>query len=164
MKKSHILNLGNPRKVKDNLIDVLDEAALEKIETEIRQNVLGLYNLGYQHYSFANKQSPAHWRQRVSRLYYAAYNISRSLRLFVKGIYSQDVKDHQKFNELPDDFPSKDRYVNQLEILREDRNMCDYDHTSRAGDLVLGTSIATSLVKDFLNTAKSYLIDKGVEL
>ena len=35
MKSSHLLNLGNPRKVKENLSSILDRAALDSIETEI---------------------------------------------------------------------------------------------------------------------------------
>ncbi len=82
----------------------------------------------------------------------------------MSGDYSSEVKDHKKFNKLPDDFPSKARYANQLDVLREDRNMCDYDHTCRASDLVLGTIQSTSLVKEFLDDAKSYLSLKGLKL
>ena len=164
LKTPHLLNLGNVRKVKTNLSEILNQTALDKIEAEIGANVKALYRLGRQHYLFAQRQPSANWRQRVSRLYYAAYNVSRAVRLFISGAYSTQVKDHQKFNELPDDFPSRERYANQLEVLREDRNMCDYDHTCRSSDLVLGTKESTTLVKEFLDTAKSYLASKEVEL
>ena len=164
MKTPHLLNLGNPRKVKENLSGFLDQVVLDRIEAEIAANSKALYQLGRHHYLFAVKQSPFNWRQRVSRLYYAAYNASRSIRLFVSGKYSTEVKDHQRFNELPDDFPSKDRFANQLAVLREDRNLCDYDHTCRANDLILGTSESTSLTKKFLDASKSYLSLKGLNL
>lgn len=164
MKTPHLLNLGNPRKVKENLSGILDQAAIDRIESEIGTNAKALYRLGRQHYLFAFRQPSSNWRHRVSRLYYAAYNVSRAVRLFVLGAYSTEVKDHQKFNDLPGDFPSKDRYSNQLAVLRNDRNMCDYDHTCRASDLILGTAQSTCLVKDFLDSARSYLVIKGLKL
>ncbi len=164
MKTPHLLNLGNPRKVKENLSGILDQAVLDKIEDEICANAKALYRLGRQHYLFALRQSSPNWRQRVSRLYYAAYNVSRAVRLFVSGTYSTEVKDHQKFNELPADFPSKDRYANKLAFLREDRNMCDYDHVCSASDLLLRTIQSNSLVKEFLDDARLYLAVKGLKV
>jgi hypothetical protein len=159
-----LLNLGNARKVKDNLSGCLDTIALEKLEAEIVANAIALFHLGRNHQRFALRQSSQHWRQKVSRLYYAAYNVSRSVRLFVAGEYSTEIKDHQKYENLPDDFPRKARYVNQLAILREDRNTCDYDHLSRASDLVLGSTAATGLVNDFINDAKNYLHQRGLSV
>lgn len=164
MRSPHLLNLGNARKVKENLSGVLDTAALDRLEAEIVANAIALFNLGRYHHIFALRQSPRHWRQRVSRLYYAAYNVSRSVRLFVAGEYSTEIKDHQKYENLPDDFPSKARYVNQLGILREDRNTCDYDHLSRASDLALGSTEATKLVNDFINDARIYLREKRLNV
>ena len=112
MKSSHLLNLGNPRKVKGNLSSILDKAALDRIETEIEKNVLALLDLAKRHYNFARKQSNPNWRQKISRLYYAAYNASRAVRLYVSGHYSTDVRDHQKSEKLPDDFPNRAQYVN----------------------------------------------------
>ena len=132
MKTPHLLNLGNPRKVKDNLSGLLDATALGLIESEIEGNTRALMVLARTHYRFAARQSAPNWRQKVSRLYYAGYNAARALRLYVNGEYSTDVKDHQKFENLPNDFPSRSRYINQLAILREDRNTCDYDHLSSA--------------------------------
>ncbi len=150
--------------MKENLSGILDQAGLDKIESESVSNVKSLYKLGKGFFSFATSQTSYNWRQRISRLYYAAYNVSRCIRLFISGSYGSEVKDHKKFDELPDDFPSKARYANQLDVLREDRNMCDYDHTCRANDLVLGTSQSTTLVKEFLDDAKSYLSRKGLTL
>ena len=160
METPHLLNLGNVRKVKKELSGILDEAALERIEREIQSNVTALLALAQRHYRFAVRQSRPNWRQRVSRLYYAAYNASRAVRLLVTGDYSSNVKDHQKFNKLPNDFPSRDRYVNKLAVLREDRNTCDYDHNSKVRDLVLGTRDSTELVHEFLRDANAYISNK----
>lgn len=164
VKTPHLLNLGNARRVKENLSKILDKPALDAIENEIARNAAALYRLGLHHLQFARRQPGAHWRQRISRLYYGAYNISRAVRLFVTGAYASDVKDHQKFDELPDDFPSRERFANQLAVLREDRNTCDYDHASRARDLVLGTRASTLLVKEFASRARDYFKSKGLTI
>ena len=164
MKAPHLLNLGNARKVKQNLSGILPRRALAQIEQEIARNATRLYALGRHHYLFAMRQSSPNWRQKVSRLYYAAYNVSRAVRLQVSGDYSTDVKDHQKFDNLPDDFPARPRYANQLAVLREDRNTCDYDHTATAVDLALGTTESTMLVREFLDDAKSYLRSHDLSL
>ena len=84
--------------------------------------------------------------------------------MYISGEYSTDVKDHQKFNNLPEDFPSHSRYSNQFSILREDRNTCDYDHMSTAKDLVLGSRVTEDLVREFLEDVKKYLNDRGMRL
>jgi len=164
VKSPHLLNLGNPRKVKYELSSILDKSALETIENEIARNAISLFSVGLGHYRFAMKQTAPNWRQKVSRLYYSAYSVSRAVRLFTSGEYSTDVGDHQRFDKLPDDFPSKARFANQLAVLREDRNTCDYDHKCHARDLVLGTRNAALLVKDFLEKAENYLKNKGLKV
>ena len=164
MKSPHLLNLGNARKVKQNLSAILDAPAMDCIEAEIEANVRALLALGIRHYRFAYRQSAPNWRQKVSRLYYAAYNSGRAVRLYVAGDYSTEVKDHQNVDKMPDDFPNRARYVNQLPILREDRNACDYDHLATASDLALGTHDSSELVKDFLDDVTTYLRGKGLTL
>ncbi len=164
MRSPHLLNLGNPRKVKEHLSGILDSASLELIEADIVANTVALLSLAKNHYSFAIHLSRSNWRQRVSRLYYSAYNASRAVRLFVSGDYSADVKDHQRFYNLPDDFPSRSEYVNKLQVLREDRNTCDYDHLSSDKDLVLGSRDSTKLVGEFLKDVFIYLKGKGIKL
>ena len=132
MKSPHLLRAApNVRKLKDNLINVVTADAISAIETEIRTNVAQLYALGLNHYYFAARQNNRSWRQKISRLYYAAYNVSRAVRLCVSGEYSIDSSDHKKIDTLPDDFPNRNRYANRLTVLRDDRNLCDYDHTAK---------------------------------
>ena len=163
-KQPHLLNLGNARKVKENLSGILSPSALDRIETEIAANTVSLIGLARKHYKFAAKQSPANWRQKVSRVYYAAYNAVRAVRFYVAGEYSTEVKDHYKFDKLPDDFPHRARYVNQLAVLRTDRNTSDYDHLSSADDLILGSTRSAVLVKELLDDAVLYLRKKGLDL
>ncbi len=164
MKSSNLLNLGNARKVKENLTSILNQDALDAIEAEIERHSVELWSLGLQHYRFAVKLPRQLWRQKVSRLYYAAYSVSRARRLYVAGEYSTESKDHQKIGHLPDDFPNRGRFANQLSVLHDDRNTCDYDHASRAADLLIPTSEAVQLVRDFLAETKSYLKAKGLDI
>ena len=122
MKSPHLLRAGaNVRKLKENLVNVVDAAAISAIDTEICTNVAQLYALGQGHYYFAIRQNNRSWRQKISRLYYAAYNVSRAVRLCVNGEYSTDSSDHRKIETLPDDFPNWNKYANRLGALREDR-------------------------------------------
>jgi hypothetical protein len=165
MKTPHLLRAGaNVRKLKDNLVNVVDVGAISAIEKEICLNAAQLYALGRSHYNFAIRQNNRSWRQKVSRLYYGAYNVSRAIRLCVNGEYSIDSSDHRKIEILPDDFPNKNRYANRLGVLRDDRNLCDYDHTAKLTDLIVGVNDATELVQQFLNDAQSYLKRRGVNL
>ena len=45
MKKVHLLNLGNPRRVKENLSGILGQPELDKIESEIIANTVAPYRL-----------------------------------------------------------------------------------------------------------------------
>ena len=164
MSNKNILNLGNPRKVKHNLSHILNNDALQAIEEEIEENVHALYKLALTQFRFAKKQPPVHWRQKISRLYYAAYNGSKATRLYINGEFSTDVKDHKKVGGLPDDFPQKATYSNQLSVLREDRNLADYDHASSAGDLTNSTTESLIIVTNFLLDVHSYLSAKGLPL
>ena len=165
MKSPHLLRTGpNVRRMKENLVNVLDAVAINVIETEILANVAQLYALGRGHYLFAVRQRNRYWRQKVSRFYYAAYNVSRAVRLCVNGEYSTDSSDHKKIEELPNDFPNRNTYSNKLGVLRDDRNLCDYDHTAKIGELVLGIDDSQRLVEEFQLDARTYLRGRGVNL
>jgi len=165
MKSPHLLHAGaNVRKLKENLVNVVDAAAISAIETEICTNVAQLYVLGRSHYYFAVRQNNRSWRQKISRLYYAAYNVSRAIRLCANGEYSMESSDHKRIETLPGDFPNKNRYANRLGVLRDDRNLCDYDHTAKLTDLVVDVNEATELVQQLLKDAQGYLKRRGVNL
>jgi hypothetical protein len=157
-----LLAAGNVRKLHTNLVDVLQQNALDAIEAEIDANVAQLYSLGRSHFLFAIRQGNRDWRQKISRLYYAGYNVSRAIRLCVSGEYSTEVSDHKKIDALPDDFPDRNTYANRLAVLREDRNVCDYDHVASRGDLVWGVEESVEILDKFLRAAKKYLRGRGV--
>ncbi len=164
MSKKGLLSLGNSRKIKENLSYILDSDALKAIETEIENNVHALYKLALDQFRFAQRQPPRHWRQKVSRLYYAAYNGSKATRLYISGEFSTDVKDHKKVGNLPSDFPRVSTYSNRLLVLREDRNLSDYDHVSSARDLTNSTTESLEIVAEFLLDVRKYLSTKGLTL
>jgi hypothetical protein len=142
--------------IKEGLSDILDQKSLDLIQNEINKNVKELFQLGINHYNFAKTINSNDWRHKISRLYYAAYNVARSVRFRTSGIYSTDSEDHKRIGELPDDFPNQSRYKTSLDDLRDDRNLCDYDHTAKIEDTKLGIENACSLVEDFLNDAEQY--------
>ena len=150
--------------MKENLIGIVDPTGISGIEQEILKNVRQLFALGRQHFYFARRQHNRHWRQKISRLYYGAYNASRAIRLLVAGDFSTDSTDHKKIEDLPKDFPNKDKYVNRLSALREDRNVSDYDHTAQITELAITVPDATLLVESFLRDTQAYLSSRGARI
>ena len=128
VKPPHILLASsNVRRMEVNLAHVLDAPMKSALAAEIARQAREMFLLGQQHFTFAGSLAAAHWRQKISRYYYAAFNVWRAVALHVTGSYSQDVDDHKKVGTLPSDFPTRGTYEVQLPVLRVDRNMCDYD-------------------------------------
>jgi len=158
MRSPHILLLNkNVTELKRELAHILSKKSALAFDGEVRENVKQLFSLGADHFEFARALSAVHWRQVVSRSYYGAYNISKAVRLAVKGQYSQETKDHERVGEFPDDFPDKNTYANRLRLLRDDRNLCDYDHTAVEADLGISSTDALTLVGTFVFDARGYL-------
>ena len=165
MKSPHILLASsNPRRLKAELAGVLDAAGLNAIEAEIHQNVRGLFRLGLRHFAFATGPATADWRQVASRLYYAAYCASRAVRLEVSGQYGREADDHGHIGDLPTDFPRIEQFKNQLKTLRDDRNLADYDHVAIEKELIFSVTDAATIVRDFLDVSREYLVARGVTL
>jgi hypothetical protein len=162
-KSPHILlAAANCQRVKSNLSYILNATAMAAIDAEIEKNVKGLFRLGLEHHAFASALPLPNWRQRISRDYYGAYNVARAVRLANDGSYSTDVGDHKKATELPDAFPNQSTHSNRLGVLRDDRNLADYDHTAAASDLVTPVPDAAQFVDDFIRDARTYLSGKGI--
>lgn len=83
MKSPHILKAAsNPIRLRENLKGILPTGSINLITAEFEKNVKDLFGLGIEHYRFAKRLSSTNWRQKVSRFYYSAYNIIRSIKLF----------------------------------------------------------------------------------
>lgn len=161
----HFSNFSsNPLTVIENLQGVLSAAELQKIRDEVRRNCKGLFELGRLHFVFAVGIPHDQWRQRISRLYYGAYNVRRAVGLEYDGSFSQDASDHRKMDGVPDDFPSSATYGIQMKNLRDDRNLADYSHLANEGDLIRPANEYQQIVEQFINDARDYLVGRGVQL
>jgi hypothetical protein len=165
LKSPHILlAASNTRQMLENLRHVLDVSACDAIQQDIDKNVKALFVLGEEHFQFAIQTQKKFWRQRISRLYYGAYNVRRAVQLHFNGDYKTDVSDHKNIGILPDAFPNKMRYQQGLVDLRDDRNEADYNHDADEADLTLTQNDAEALVTDFINDARYFLNSRGVTL
>lgn len=159
-----LLASGNSRKLVRNLSHILAPGEIQKIEAEIDSNVLALFALGMGHYNFATSIGVSEWRQNISRLYYAAYNIKRAVTLKHDGGFSTDSSDHSKIDGIPDGFENSSTYKSRLKSLRDDRNLCDYNHLANEVDLLYSVSETRILVSGFVQDAVRFLQDKGVAI
>lgn len=165
IKEPHLFNAGsNPLKLIRNLEAILSPAELDKVRQEIVSNVIGLYRLGESQCEFACGLPTTHWRQRVSRFYYGAYNVRRAVVLRHDGSFSTDSSDHKNIHNIPDKLQNSEMYKSKFGTLRDDRNLADYNHLAIESELVLSQSDCELLVKAFLSDAKIYLNSEGVEL
>lgn len=162
--RREFLAAGNHNKIATAYARVLDANSLQMIGGEAKLHTAAMYELAVVHYRFAVSLTRPHWRQKVSRLYYAGYNASKSIRFDSDGNYSTDVKDHAKVGSLPNEYPNKDTYENELKSLRDDRNSCDYDHIIKASDLINSTRHYQDLITNFLRDAHDHLSARNVVL
>jgi hypothetical protein len=165
LKEPSILLAGsNCQKLIRNVGYVLDAAAMALLQREIERNVAALFSLGDDHLSFAQTIAARQWRQRVSRLYYAALNVKRAVTLNHSGDFSTDVSDHKNISDLPSGFPNANTYGTRLVNLRDDRNIADYSHLSSETDLIITPADAQALVIAFRDHARAYLQSRGVQV
>ncbi len=157
----HILEAtGNIRRVIKNIEQLIGPSATSALNSEIQNNIDQLVNLGKKFIHFAKRLPSQQWRNKVSRAYYGIYNISRAIRLEDSGAYSTDSTDHKKVGDLPKDFASKERFQNLLQMVREDRNLCDYDHTTKISNLAMHPNDTIELAEDFLREAELWIKQK----
>ena len=153
---------SNPQVLMRNLRGVLTTPQLRKIQAEVDSNVVGLFQLGDKHFTFAKGLSNANWRQKISRYYYGAYNVRRALALNHSGAFSTDSSDHKSVDQIPDSLPNNGAHKQMLKNLRDDRNLCDYSHMARETDLLVPLPNVEALVTLFINDIRSYLNTNGV--
>lgn len=159
-----LLAAGNLNKLIRNLAGIISDVEIEKIQSAVNNEVAALFQLGLTHYDFAISLDKVQWRQRVSRLYYAAYNVKRAVQLCDNGVYSTDSSDHQKIDQLPDSLPNAATYRVKLKNMRDDRNLADYSHLGKEADLLIKPEDMQRAVADFIADSKSYLRARSVAL
>lgn len=165
LKEPHILLASsNPMRLIRNLPAVLTKQQIKKINAAIAAECVMLYRLGNEHYTFAASLPPTEWRQRTSRLYYAAYNVKRAVVLRFDGSFSTESTDHAKVEQIPAELVNHATYAQKLKVLRDDRNLADYSHLASEVDLLIPIAESEDLVRSFLADARTYLIAQGVPL
>jgi hypothetical protein len=147
----------------ENLKGLLDNAASKILEDELERNAVSLFKLGEEHFGFARSLHKNYWRQKVSRSYYGAYNVRRAVRLFNDGHFKTDVSDHSEA-AFPTGFPNAGTYKVQIQTLRNDRNLADYEHDAIENDLILSVADAERITQSFINDARAFLKAQGVNI
>lgn len=159
-----LLASNNPLQMIRNLQHILDATEVAKLTADIDRNVVLLFTLGRDHINFAAGLENRHWRQKISRLYYAVYNYRRAVMLKHNGHFATDNSDHKTVNELPDDIENRETHIVALKNLREDRNLSDYSHLAKQGDLIIKPDDALSFAKQFELDCRKFLSERGVRL
>ena len=161
---SILLAASNCQRLLRNVKHILDANAISALQKEIDRNVVALFNLGNGHLEFAKGIAGIHWRQKISRLYYGAYNVRRAVALHYEGHFATDSSDHKSVGSLPGDFPNSDKFEARLQNLRDDRNLADYSHLAEVSELLASPSDVEVLVAEFRDLAKAYLNGRGFSL
>jgi uncharacterized protein (UPF0332 family) len=100
-------------------------------------------------------------RAAFSRAYYAVYSASKGVRYVVGGSVSLKGDDHQKAQDLPNDFPDVDQWSHQITRLYENRLRADYDNWNTTGsEFSMSTGEALSFADRFVSTTRTYLLAK----
>lgn len=159
-----LLASSNSMKMIQNLKHLLSAKEVGKLTAEIDRNVILLHQLGHSHVSFAATIDNKFWRQKISRLYYAVYNLRRGTMLKCSGHYSTDSSDHKTVDDIPRKLDNRDSHIVNLRNLREDRNLADYSHLAKVGDLIMQPDDAMQFAKQFCEDCDSYLLGEGVAL
>lgn len=163
LKPPHLLLASNnPYLLRANVLHLISKPSIRALDKEVERNIIALFKLGTYHFDFAKGLPSADWRQKISRMYYGAYNVKRAVDLKVDGHFSTESGDHKNIENLPDTFPKRSTYSNQLKALREDRNLCDYSHDSVEADLAIKVVDAETLVQDFISDVRIFLRALGV--
>ncbi|MDO8312555.1 MAG: hypothetical protein Q7T25_11505, partial [Sideroxyarcus sp.] len=157
-----LLASSNPLKMIQNLNHLLAQPEIGKLTAELDRNVAALFALGLAHFNFAFSLSDGDWRQKISRLYYAAYNVRRAVVLKHSGAFSTDSSDHKNVDQLPDGVPNRESHINNLRNLREDRNLADYSHLAAVSDLVIATDDAVKFAAQFIADCRLFLFRNGL--
>jgi hypothetical protein len=162
----NILRISSrPRETVEQIREIISDKSYNSLIEAIDKNVVGLFELGVHHHKFASTEIPSRfWRQKISRFYYSAYNVKRSIQLNFDGLYRTDSSDHKEIGNLPEGLTNRNQYTRQLRVLRDDRNLSDYDHVAQENDLVIGVKDTESLVASFISDARSFLTDRGINL
>lgn len=166
-KRPHILELGNHAEVLRLLKKMAGKSKFNWYHDNVRETGRSWFLLAAQHLRVAHRLDgqPRNWRAVVSRSYYAAYNVSRTVRYLVNGFVKFDASDHTIVGDLPKDFPQRALWSTFLVDLRKDRNIADYEPWAGVrATLSQEPRITLDKVKQFTKESKEYLRTKGIKI
>ena len=106
------------------------------------------------------RAKPCH-RTAVSRSYYSMYHAFRAVVFAIHG--GDDHQEHAKLpSAIPQDFPSRSHWENDLKTARLDRNRADYDPYPRGHRAFQATATNTlARATALLPVVRDYLRKKG---
>lgn len=157
-----LLASSNPMRILKNLPHIIAEDQISLINSAISSESRLLYELAKSHLDFASSIPLSQWRQRTSRLYYAAYNCRRAVALRYDGSFSTESSDHNNVDKIPDSVSDHSIYSKKIKDLREDRNLADYSHLAQVADLLIPIGESLDLVNSFFSSSEDYLRGQGV--
>jgi hypothetical protein len=163
LKPPHLLLAsGNPVRMIHNISHLISKKQIGLLTAELDKNASELFSLGLGHFTFAATINDAEWRQKISRLYYAAYNVRRALALKDSGAFATDSSDHKNVDQLPQRMENREAHISKLRNLRDDRNLADYSHTAVIDDLLIPPGEAFQFVVQFIEDGRTFLTTHGV--
>lgn len=113
--------------------------------------------------TYLKNNGRSNYRSLMSRAYYSMYHAARATVYFMHG--GDDHEEHSKLpTNLPDDFPNKNIWVNDLKLARLERNKADYD--PYPNDIQFKSDSLNYLAKahDLIRVTTLYLQSKGLHL
>jgi hypothetical protein len=161
----YLVDFPNHGKVRKALASVFTRRSLAKYDAAVSSTVRSYLRLAAAQLRVATASGTNGdaWRTLVSRAYYAAYNASKAVRLYVYGFTANDASDHKNVGELPDDFPTHAQWTSKLIDMRFDRNVADYEPWpgSKAKLKKIPPTTLTD-AQQFVTAVRVYLKGKGV--
>lgn len=109
----------------------------------------------------ASHAKPPAFRTTVSRAYYAMYHSVRAVCFFYHE--GDDNEPHTKLpGAIPNDFPDRERWENDLKRARLERNRADYDpYPRKTSSFEVSANETLEHANLLLATARAYLRTKG---
>lgn len=100
----------------------------------------------------------------VARAYYGFYHAVRAVVFFSER--GDDHQDHQTLpKHIPQDFPQRNEWENDLKAARLERNKADYDPYPKSEKRFSDAAQSTiANARKFLRVSKAYLVKKGCHL
>lgn len=107
------------------------------------------------------KMAEPPYRSIVSRAYYSMYHATRALSYY--SMEGDDQEEHSKLpSGIPDDFPTRAHWENNLKSARLERNRADYDpYPKRDKNFKEAANLFVKMSHVYLPMVRKYMMSKG---